>query len=293
MTDSAHVAIANELRVEAGPGGLTRFAIANQHAEALIYQHGAHIAHFQPRGEKPVLWMSPTTVYAPGKNLRGGVPVCWPWFGPHPFEPKLPAHGCVRTRPWQAIESAHLSDGSTRLVLGLVNDPDGAWSFRCSVRLEVTVGRTLTIDLVTENTGDEPFAYQDALHTYFAVGDVRRCRLHGLEGGVYIDKADQHRRKRHGDGPLALQHETVAIFTGHRGAVEIEDPVWNRRLRIGKDGSQETVVWNPWESAASTMADLGAAWTEMLCVEAATCCDRRIFVQPGNQHRTRQTAAIV
>jgi glucose-6-phosphate 1-epimerase len=290
--DHSRFAIANALRVETGPGGLTRFVVANQLADAVIYLHGAQVMHFQPRGCRPVLWASPTTVYADGKNLRGGVPICWPWFGPHPFEPKLPGHGIVRTRAWEPVETCQLHDGSTRVVLRHVNDPAGPWPFPCTARLEATFGRELTVDLVTANTGDEPFTYQDAMHTYFAVGDVRRCTLRGVEGCTYIDKTDQHRRKRQ-EGPLTMTRETVAIFTGHRGAVEIEDPVWERRLRISKQGSDETVVWNPWETAANTMADLGSRWTEMLCIEAATCGDRRISVMPGNEHRTRQVAAVV
>ncbi|MCK6487925.1 MAG: D-hexose-6-phosphate mutarotase [Planctomycetes bacterium] len=289
--DHSRFAIGSELTVETGPGGLVRFAIANQHAEALVYLHGAQVMHFQPRGQKPLLWASPNTVYADGRNLRGGAPVCWPWFGPHPFEPKLPAHGIVRTRAWEPVETARLHDGATRVVLQHVNDPAGAWPFRCTARLEVTVGRELTIDLVTANTGDEPFTYQDALHTYLAVGDVRRCTVHGVEGCTYIDKTDQHRRKQQ-QGPLAITRETVAIFTGHRGAVEVEDAAWGRRLRIAKQGSDETVVWNPWEVAASTMSDLGARWPEMLCIEAATCGDRRISVMPGNEHRTRQVVGL-
>lgn len=287
----ARFAIDSELTVETGPGGLVRFAIANRHAEAQVYLHGAQVMHFQPRGEKPVLWASPTTVYADGKNLRGGVPVCWPWFGPHPFEPKLPAHGIVRTRAWEPVETARLHDGATRVVLQHVNDPAGPWPFRCTARLEATVGRELTVDLVTANTGDEPFTYQDALHTYLAVGDVRRCVVHGVEGCTYVDKTDQHRRKRQ-EGPLTIARETVAIFTGHRAAVEVEDPTWGRRLRIAKQGSDETVVWNPWEIGASTMADLGALWPSMLCIEAATCADRRIAVMPGNEHRTRQVVGV-
>ena len=286
-----HLAIPGTVRVEVGPGGLTQLVVSNDHADAAVFLQGAHVASFQPRNADPVLWMSPTAIYQPGKALRGGIPVCWPWFGPHPFDARQTAHGIVRTREWTPVESMCLHDGSTRIVLAYQHDGVGPWPFKAEARLEVTVGRRLTVELVTANRGDEPVTYQDALHTYLTVGDVRQCVLHGFDHAPYIDKADNHQRKVHA-GPLRLTKETVSIFTRHHGTIEIEDPVLGRRLIITKQGSEETVVWNPWATVASTMQDLGTGWSEMLCVEAATCCDRWIHLDPAGEHRTRQTIGI-
>ena len=279
-------AYGDEIRVAAGPGGMAMVMVNNRHAQAHIHLDGAHLTHFQPKGQKPVLWVSPTSFFQPGKPIRGGIPICWPWFGPHPTGKGQMAHGFARVRAWRLVSTARHSDGQSRIELALDSDAASLalWPFSFALRLVVTVGATLEVALTTTNPGPEPMLYDDALHTYLAVGDVRRAAISGLEGAVYLDKIAGARAVQL--GPITCTGLTDRVY-GSTATCTIRDPEWDRSLVIEKSGSTETVVWNPWSDKAGTFADFPAdGWPGMVCVEAANCLEHRLMLPAGTAHTT-------
>jgi len=271
-------------RVEPGPGGLERLALSTDTGEAHVFLHGAHVAHFQPRGERPVLWVSGASRYESGKPIRGGVPVCFPWFGPKAGAPEAPMHGFARIRPWSVRSVAREEGGRLRAVLELDSDDATRASFPHDLRvsLEVLVGRSLALALTVRNTGPSPFTFEAALHSYFAVSDVRRCRITGLEGAGFVDKTAAGARRPGEPSPIVVAAETDRVYPGTESAVVIEDAGWARRIAVAKSGSRTTVVWNPWVAKAKAMPDFGDdEWSGMVCVETANAMDDAVALVPG------------
>ncbi len=281
------------LRLETDAHGLSRFVITNRFAEAEVHLLGAQVTAFRPAGQEPVLWLSPLSAFENGKAIRGGVPICWPWFGPHPSRPDMPAHGVARTREWTALDAAQLSDGRTRLRLRLVDDEHtrAAWPHGFDLTLSVTVGSALHLELITTNNGDGPFAYADALHTYLRVGDVREVRVEGLDGQAFSHSTRHYRGVQ--EGPVTFDGgEVNNIYLPSRGPVRVIDPVLGRTIEVSKSGSLATVVWNPGAGGGAAIKDVRGEWDEFVCVEAATCADARIVLLPGVSHATSQTIVI-
>jgi glucose-6-phosphate 1-epimerase len=277
------------VRLETDPHGLSRFVITNEFAEAHLYLLGAQVTHFQPAGHDPLLWLSPLTAFQIGKAIRGGVPICWPWFGPHPTRGDLPAHGLARTREWRPLDAAQLADGRTRVRLVLSDDAStiAAWPHSFALILAATIGDSLELELAATNTGDGPFSYTDALHTYLRVGDLRTVRVRGLEDQPFIHSTRRHRGVQ--SGPIGFDGgEVNHIHVPSRGPVVVEDPSMGRRIDVAKGGSEATVVWNPGQPGGAAMIDIGEHWAGFVCVEAATCADARITLLPGTSHATRQ-----
>lgn len=274
------------LAFEEGPGGLTVARIANGQGEAMVSLSGGHVMTWNPVGEKPVLWLSGFAKFAPGKSIRGGVPVCWPWFGPHATEAAFPGHGFARTVPWAVVGTETLADGATRLTLELQHSDAtrAQWPHPSSVRNVVTVGRTLALDLVTRNLGEAPFVLGEALHTYFAVSDIRQAPIQGLDGCAYWDKAAGGVDGRQ-QGPIVIGSEVDRVYLGTPADCTIEDQGWRRRIRIAKQGSHSTVVWNPWTEKAEKMGDFGPdGHLGMVCVESGNALGDVVTLAPGATH---------
>lgn len=280
-------AIENHVQLREIADGVIVAEVANQHALANIALQGAHVATFQPRGEEPVLWLSPNAKFAPGKSIRGGVPICWPWFGPHASDSKLPGHGFARTVPWELLETRALADGSTFLRFQLVqNDSTRAqWPHPSTAQLKVTVGRALRLELVTSNTGPAPFALGEALHTYFQISDVGNMTIRGLENCEYMDKVNGSARFTQQDG-IVITSEVDRVYVSTAADCLIEDKGLQRAIRIHKEGSQSTVVWNPWQEKAEKMGDFGPKLhRDMVCVESGNALENVVTLQPGATHR--------
>lgn len=280
-------AISNHVQFREIAEGITIAEVTNQHALSVITLQGAHITTFQPRGEEPVIWLSPFAKFAPGKSIRGGVPICWPWFGAHATDSKLPGHGYARTVPWDVLETKALPDGSTFLRFGLVESDATRtqWPNASSVQLEVTVGKTLRAELVTKNTGNAAFQLGEALHTYFHISDVGQVTIRGLENCEYLDKVKDFARFRQEDG-VVIESEVDRVYVNTAADCVIEDKGLKRAIRIAKQGSQSTVVWNPWMEKADKMGDLGKdGYRGMVCVESGNAFDNILTLQPGETHR--------
>ncbi len=269
-----------------GPGGLITAEISNPHGEATIALHGGHILSFRPSGQEPVLWLSRNSHFTPGKAIRGGIPVCWPWFGDHPTDTDKPAHGFVRTAVWSVSESEKLADERTRLKLSIADGDETLklWPHRFRLELDCTVSDVLTTKLIATNTGSKPFTCGGALHSYFNISAVPNILIKGLEGCAYKDKVDQYRRKVQ-DGPVSIKRETDRIYLDTEADCIIEDRGMQRKIGISKNGSRTTVVWNPWIDKAQKMADFGDdEYNGMVCVETANADTDVITLAPGHTH---------
>lgn len=280
------------VRLVTGAGGLPRYEITTPLAEAHIYLHGAHVTHFAPAGQPPVLFMSCESYFQPGKPIRGGVPVIFPWFGPRQGHPDAPAHGFVRTRSWTAESIIQQPDGSVVVTLRVDSDAStqALWGEpnEWVLRHRITVGTTLTMDLEIENRGTTPFRCEEALHTYFSVSDARTVTVRGLEDTEYYDKADGLRRKRQDGEPICITRETDRTYVNTERTCVIADPGLQRRIIIEKTHSDSTVVWNPWIAKAKAMPDYGDdEWPSMLCVETGNVADNTLEIGPGSTHNTR------
>jgi glucose-6-phosphate 1-epimerase len=280
----------NVIKTDQGRGSLPRVTITSEQATAEIYLHGAHLTHFQPKGAQPVLFMSAESLFEANKPIRGGVPVIFPWFGPRAGAPESPMHGLVRTRSWQLESSEVQSDGRVRVVLRIASDPStlAVWPHAFRLRMSFWIGRSLEMELEVSNPGDQSWTFEEALHTYFRVGDVREIGIEGLDDVEYIDKTDSLKRKRQPAGAIRITAETDRIYTDTRSTCTIHDPVLKRTLTIEKDNSGTTVVWNPWIAKSRAMADFGdEEWPGMVCIETANVGAGAVRLDPGQSHRLR------
>jgi D-hexose-6-phosphate mutarotase len=294
---NARFALGEQLRFQPGPHGLPVAEIATPQATASVCLLGGHVLAFQPRPQRyPVLWLSDCSNYEVGKPIRGGIPVCWPWFGKHPTAADMPSHGFVRTRLWSVLKTQALPEGTVQIRLGLTatSETRALWPHEFDLQIVVTVGATLTAELVAWNLGHEDvFACTAALHTYLTVGDITRTTVHGLDGLTYIDTvADAWTRKQQ-TGPVTFAEEVDRIYLNTAADCLVEDPALGRRIRIAKSGSQTTVVWNPWIAKAKRMPDFGDdEYRQMVCVETTNAAEDRITLPPSGSHRLRTVISI-
>jgi len=272
-----------------GPGGLPVAELSYKGATATVALHGAHVLSYVPASARPVLWLSDEAIFKDGKAIRGGIPVCWPWFADHPSEPNYPAHGVARTRSWRVAATA---PASITLELQATEATREHFPHDFILRLEATLSDALKIQLTVHNPSETPFTYTGALHTYFAISHIDQARVEGLDGRPYIDSNDGKARKTQ-VGPIRFQEEVDRIYLETADTCLVCDEGWDRTVRIGKDGSRSTVVWNPWIAKAQRMADFGdQEYQEMLCVETTNAADDAIAVPPGETHKLALTLSL-
>jgi D-hexose-6-phosphate mutarotase len=279
-------ALENQLHFTEGPGGLTVADIAGQFGRTMISLSGGHVMTWSPVGHEPVLWLSPHAKFSPGKSIRGGVPICWPWFGPHERDPGLPSHGFARTAQWAVERSEASPDGSVLLTMAMIPTDltRTQWPHAMTVQVIVSLGTELRIDLITKNSGSTAVVVGEALHTYFAVSDIRQAKIFGLAGCNYVDKVDGGRRKVQ-DGAVTIGGEVDRVYFNTTSECSIEDAGLNRRIRIKKSGSRSTVVWNPWSEKAAKMGDFGSdGYLGMVCIESGNALENVVTVEPGGEH---------
>jgi len=268
-------------------------------AEATVYLHGAHLTHWQPRGHQPVLFTSATADYKQGKAIRGGIPVIFPWFGarlPGPSfnDPKAPQHGFARTQTWSLDFAAHAGDDlhlSLTLAPTEVSRSYGYGPFRLALNL--TIGRTLTAELTLANDHNQPLTFEEALHTYLAVADVREVSIAGLKGELYLDKTEGLRRTHQTEDLVRFTCETDRPYLNTAATCTLHDPVLKRRITVEKSGSSTTVVWNPWSELAAKLPDMEPdGWLRMVCIETANAMENAITLPPGETHTMRAILSV-
>lgn len=281
-------AIKNQLEVFAGKGGFPLIKINNQHAKALISLYGGQVLSFQPHHQaEDLLFLSEKSLYQPGKAIRGGIPVCWPWFGPDPKGLQRPNHGFVRNHFWQISKTAAINEGTTQVSLAFNESlkQENTWRQPFTVLLEITVGSELRLAMTTRNTGDKSFSITQAFHSYFRVGDIEQIKVEGLQGCDYFDKLDQGTQKRQ-DDELRIGSEIDRVYVEARRDLSVIDPVLQRRIRIQAPNTSTAVVWNPWQQTCQKMADLtDFDYQRFICVEAGNIAFDLIQIAPGNDYR--------
>ncbi|HEN8801138.1 TPA: D-hexose-6-phosphate mutarotase [Pseudomonas putida] len=276
-------------------GGLNCWRISSDRAELLIAQQGAQILSYQRLGEPPLLWLSDQAIFDKGKSVRAGVPVCWPWFGNLQRNPEAvqamyrgeqaPAHGLARTRDWLLLGVEEAADG-LRIEFELP-DAQGdlpGWPHDVELKLAVVLGDDLKLSLTSRNMGNTPVTISQALHSYFAVSDVRQARVEGVEGLSYIETlADWQQRQQ--QAKLTFSGETDRIYLATPQTLSIVDPHWNRRITLTSSGSRSAVIWNPWTERARELPDMADdGWQRMLCIETANVWDDLVDLKPGASH---------
>jgi glucose-6-phosphate 1-epimerase len=287
-------AVEGVLAFEQAPSGLVFARVTSSAAEATVYLQGAHLAEWRPAGEKPVLFLSARSGYVPGKAIRGGVPVIFPWFGPRHDGNAGPQHGFARTSVWELAFAAVAGD-EVHLTFTLgpseVSRALGFDHFRVAYRM--TIGKRLKLEMMVANDldaaeGGAELVFEEALHSYFAVSDVARVDLMGLGGAAYLDKQDGAKRKVQAEGAVRLTEIMDRVYVETTATCVVEDVPAARRIVVEKSGSRATVVWNPWAEAAAKMGDMEPdGWKRMLCVETANVEECAVKLPPGETHTMR------
>jgi glucose-6-phosphate 1-epimerase len=268
-----------------GDGGLPFIRIENQAARAKICLLGATVLDYQPLGAEPVLWTSPNSRFEVGTPIRGGIPVCWPWFG-QSATPGLPAHGFVRTLLW---EVSRVEEGSAERTLVELACHESAetlklWPHEFTLKLRVLVGKELRLELETINRGAQEFGFSAALHTYFAISDIENIQIDGLENTPFLSKVHNFKQFVQA-GPIRIDQQVDRVYLDTVAACTIHDSGSKRHILIEKEGSRTTVVWNPWAKLAAEMADLGPeAYRKYVCVETVVGPQEDMKLAAGGTH---------
>lgn len=276
---------------------LNCWRISHSGAELLVAQQGAQILSYQRAGEKPLIWLNDQAVFKHGKPVRAGVPVCWPWFGvfarnPQPVQAMLTSpegagsHGLVRAMDWQlqAIDSS--TDDNLRIDFTLP-EAEGklpGWPHKVALKLSIILGDHLSVSLTTTNLGDDDVAISQALHSYFAVSDVRDVHVEGVAGLDYIETLENWEVRKQAS-ELRFAGETDRIYKQVPAQLTIVDPAWKRRVRLTSSGANAAVIWNPWTDRAEQLSDMADdGWQRMLCIETANVMDDIVVLLPGAEH---------
>jgi D-hexose-6-phosphate mutarotase len=284
---NAKFGVPGVVTIDEGKSGLTRIRVTAPEAEAEIYLHGAHVTHYKPQGQKPVLFMSAESLFDPAKAIRGGVPVIFPWFGMNANDPKAPQHGFARTTEWPIRDIRATNGHGVAITLGLASSDATrkVWPHDFESTFTVSVGKALEMTMEVVNKSTREIFFEEALHTYLAVGDIKRTKIDGLAGRTFIDKVDNKARKTQPAGAFTLTGETDRVYLNTPDTVTVDDAANGRRLTVSKTGSASTVVWNPWIDKAKAMADFGdEEWPYMLCIETANAADNVQSLAPGARH---------
>ena len=297
-----------------GAGGFTRALIDTPVASGELYLHGAHVTRYQPPGHAPVLWMSDNSYFERGKPIRGGVPICVPWFGPNAKDSQAPAHGLARTKAWDVMASGRTADGGVSLELSTIVDG-------FLLHYHVQFGRSLQLELGVELAAQSPFSdspspptplpedgergtgglvggdalesgassrtrkFEEALHTYLAVGDIRQVSMEGLEAYSFLDKVGGVEKQPAAHEAIRFTQETDRVYLKTNTVCTLRDPVLKRTITVHQSNSRSTIVWNPWIDKSARMADFGNdEWPGMLCIETANVGDHAIAIEPGELH---------
>ncbi len=278
--------IQNHVSFVSGKGDFPFIEINNLNAKALISLHGGQILTYKPHDQvSDMLFLSKKSFYETGKAIRGGIPVCWPWFGPDPKGLQRPNHGFVRNNLWRIINTFS-TETETRISLEFIESQkqERTWKQPFRLTLEFIIGKTLTLKLLTENTGDKAFSITQAFHTYFKVGDINQAQVLGLEGCRYFDKLDQGKEKLQ-TGIVTISEETDRIYEDIDNNLVLVDPSLNRRIEIASQHCKTGVVWNPWQKTSRKMEDLGNQdYRHFVCVETGNIAFDLLQIPAGGQH---------
>jgi len=279
--------IVDKIKFRLGRGNFPIAGISSQNATAIISLYGAHILSYKPKGLQDILWISEMSAFDDGKPIRGGIPICFPWFGSHVSDPQKPLHGFARISNWDVTRTGILKNGDVQLQLTLQDSPQTTklWPYSFQNDLTITVGNSLSISLSCQNTGKAIFTYADALHTYFSVSDIDNVRLHGFKGYKYYDGLENGAIKTQTEEVLVIQKEESRRYFEFTDDCIIEDLGFSRKIHIKKYGSKVTLIWNPWAETTKKIPDIpDDGYRKMLCVESVNSNNDQIVLRPGEHH---------
>jgi glucose-6-phosphate 1-epimerase len=283
------------VRLEPGRGGLPVLRVDGPAARAEIYLHGAHVTGWTPAGGDPVLWVSPMSRFTRDSAIRGGVPICFPWFGAQDGHPETPSHGFARLSQWSLAGAEEVGDDVIVRLRLTDDDATGAsaWPHRFEAIYTVQVGSRLSLSLTVTNLSDAAVTFEEALHTYFAVRDIRDTEVIGLEGAAFLDRLAGPGPVPGEPGPVRFGSVTDRIYLATTARTAVRDAAAGRSVLISKDGSDSTVVWNPWIDNARAMDDFGDDdWKHMVCVEVCNIRDAAVSLAPGGSHTMMATLEV-
>jgi glucose-6-phosphate 1-epimerase len=273
--------------------GMPAARITTNSCAATMHIHGAHVTSWRPAGSDEIIFVSSKARYVDGQAIRGGIPICFPWFRGKSDDPKAPAHGFVRTKSWN-LQSIKTQGADVAVTMSTSSDAATKkwWPHEFRAELRVTFGRNLKLEFSVENAGTNECHYEEALHTYYLVGDIASARVQGLDGASYLDNTDGNREKKQ-LGEVSVGKTTDNAYVNNESALGVMDPVLKRRMHIRKENSRTAVIWNPWKEAAEKMSDMGAdEWKKMLCVEGANILGNAIKLIAGENHTTTVTMSV-
>ena len=287
-----HFAIEGVAHVVAGKGGLPKVRVTTPQAEGEMYLHGAQVTSWKPAGAEEVIFVSDRAQWHEGIAIRGGIPICFPWFRAKADDPRAPSHGFVRTKAWQ-LETITQEGEDVVVAMSTASNDDTRkwWPFDFRVIHRVAFGTELKLELTVTNTGANAFRFEEALHTYHRVGHIEKVRITGLDGVSYLDNTESNREKtQQGDVVITKQTDNAYLDTQH--VIELLDGKLHRRISTAKENSLTTVVWNPWREGAKSLSDLrDDEWQQMACVEASNILGFAVDLAPGHQHTMRANIA--
>jgi len=279
--------LSDQLYFEQGEEGFVMINISNQYADARISSYGGQVVSYLAKDQlEDLLFLSDKTVYQHGKAIRGGIPVCWPWFGDDTSGFGRPSHGFARNQQWNVVASDALLDGRTSITLGLQDTEESrtVWPYEFELELEVIVGTSLDLKLTTKNMGAKAFTISQALHTYFNISDVTNIAVEGLDEKTYLDKLDGFNAHKQ-SGDVVFTQEIDRVYCQSPESVLLTDTGFNRKIMIASSGSETTVVWNPWATAIKNIADLDElSYQQFVCVETANAAADVVTVPAGSSH---------
>ena len=256
--------------------------ISNKTSTLKIFLQGAHIFDFNVQGKKPLLFLSKTARFEKGVPIRGGIPICWPWFGVHPSDPSLPNHGLARTSLWKHVKTQDLSETKTQIIMSLSSSPSSLkiWPFDFELRLEIIMSDILEVSLITKNTGKNSFELTQALHTYLEVQDIHKTQVKGLEDKPFYNKLDNSFDNIQ-EGVLDFDTEIDRVYHDLSDPLILEDT--NQKIKVQTIGSNTLVAWNPGSEFKNSFSDL-SNYNNMLCLESANALKDSIRLEPQKVH---------
>ncbi len=260
-------------------------------ASAVISLHGAHLLSFIPAGSQDLIWISEQALFDGKAAIRGGVPVCWPWFG----RVAAPAHGFARTSTWE-LNQHRENDQGVIVELGLTDSAEthSVWPHKFNATLRIEVSQSLTLTLDVENSDTQPWQFSGALHTYLNLGDIAQATTTGM-GPTYLDSLQQG-IECNGDSSLTLSDTIDRVYNAPEKVITVNDPVFERTINVINQGHNSAVLWNPWAEGAKAMGDMqDDGYKTMLCVEStwhAASLEQGKTLQPGERHQLVTTVTL-
>jgi glucose-6-phosphate 1-epimerase len=272
MSATRPLEIPGQVTLAVGHGGLQKVLVETPWSHAEVYLHGAHVSHFSKKGEAPLLFLSASSEFTSQRAIRGGVPIIFPWFG---SREGAPAHGLARTALWELSATTRFPNGAVRLRFELPSMEDVMVEYR------VTVGESLSMQLLVTNLADKDFTFENCLHTYFQIHAIEAISITGLAGGRYFDKLKAADAVESSPA-IRFSGEVDRVYFDTTAVVEIADPGFHRTIRVEKSGSQSTVIWNPWMDKSKSMADFGDQdYLQMVCVESGNIAENKLTLAAG------------